>query len=99
MPPRYITDPRRDFLPGCVSAAGTCLPPFVIFDRQTLNPEMVRGEVPGSVYVIDKGMDKPRAVRVLVQEALPRLCSIYTSFAATYGRAFIPLLPGSDQDG
>ena len=35
---------------ACTSAAGMTLPPFVIFDRQTLNPEMIRGEIPGSIY-------------------------------------------------
>ena len=35
---------------ACISAAGASLPPYVIFDRQSLNPEMVRGEIPGSIY-------------------------------------------------
>jgi len=50
--PSYLTGQGKQQITvlACVSAAGACLPPFVIFDRQTLNPEMVRGEVPGSVY-------------------------------------------------
>ena len=32
------------------SAAGYALPPFVIFDRKTLKPELTVGEVPGTVH-------------------------------------------------
>ena len=32
---------------GCVSAAGFCLPPFVIIDRKRFNPAFAEGEVPG----------------------------------------------------
>ena len=35
---------------GCVSAAGFCFPPMVIWDRKTLSPELAVGEVPGTVY-------------------------------------------------
>lgn len=35
---------------GCVNAAGFALPPYVIFDRKTLNPELTKGEVPGTRY-------------------------------------------------
>lgn len=35
---------------ACTSAAGYALPPFVIYDRRTLNPEYSVGEVPGSLY-------------------------------------------------
>ena len=35
---------------GCVSAAGYCLPPMVIWDRKTLAPSLTVGEVPGTVY-------------------------------------------------
>ena len=35
---------------GCVSASGYCLPPMVIWDRKTLNPELANGEVPGTLY-------------------------------------------------
>lgn len=35
---------------GCVSAAGQCLPPMVIWDRKTLKPELTIGEVPGTLY-------------------------------------------------
>ena len=34
----------------CVCANGTALPPFVIFDHKTLNPELTTGEIPGTVY-------------------------------------------------
>ena len=35
---------------ACCSAAGYAIPPFVIFDRQTLNQAMTKGEVPGTLY-------------------------------------------------
>ena len=35
---------------ACTSAAGYTIPPFVIFDRQSLNPSMTKGEVPGTLY-------------------------------------------------
>lgn len=35
---------------GCVSAAGFCMPPMVIWDRKTLTPELAVGEVPGTSY-------------------------------------------------
>ena len=35
---------------GCVSAAGYCLPPMVIWDRKTLSPALTAGEVPGTIY-------------------------------------------------
>ena len=35
---------------GCVSAAGFCLPPFVIIDRKRFNPAFAEGEVPGTAY-------------------------------------------------
>ncbi len=39
---------------SCCSAAGYALPPFVIFDRQNLKPELTSGEVPGTVYGLSK---------------------------------------------
>ena len=35
---------------ACCSAAGYCLPPFVVFKRKTLSKEMCDGEVPGTMY-------------------------------------------------
>ena len=35
---------------ACASATGRAIPPFVIYDRQTLNPELTRNEVPGTMY-------------------------------------------------
>jgi hypothetical protein len=41
---------------ACTSASGVALPPMVIFDRKTLNPELTTGEVPGTIYGLsDKG--------------------------------------------
>lgn len=39
---------------ACTSASGIALPPFVIFDRKTLNPELTTGEIPGTVYGLSK---------------------------------------------
>ena len=35
---------------ACTSASGVALPPMVIFDRKTLNPDLTTGEVPGTIY-------------------------------------------------
>ena len=35
---------------GCVCANGNTIPPFIIFDRKTLNPELTTGEIPGTIY-------------------------------------------------
>ena len=38
----------------CVSAAGYCIPPMVIWDRKILSPELTHGEVPGTIYGLSK---------------------------------------------
>jgi transposase len=41
---------------ACVSAAGYCIPPMVIWDRKKLSLELTAGEVPGTFYGLsDKG--------------------------------------------
>ena len=35
---------------ACISAAGFCVPPMVIWDRKTLAPELTLGEIPGTIY-------------------------------------------------
>ena len=35
---------------ACTCANGTYIPPFVLFDRKTLNPELTTGEIPGTIY-------------------------------------------------
>ena len=35
---------------GCVSAAGYCIPPMVIYDRKTIDRDMVKDEIPGTLY-------------------------------------------------
>ena len=35
---------------ACTSAAGYCIPPFVIYNRKGLNPDWTTGEVPGTAY-------------------------------------------------
>ena len=34
---------------GCVNAAGQAIPPMVIWDRKTMAPKLVDGEVPGTI--------------------------------------------------
>ena len=47
---------------ACTNASGYVLPPFIIFDRKTLNPQLTVGEVAGTIYGlsnkgwIDKGL-------------------------------------------
>lgn len=50
--PSYVTGNGKDQITvlACTNAAGSTLPPFVIFDRQTLTPSMTKGEVPSSSY-------------------------------------------------
>ena len=54
--PSYLTSDCRSQITvlACTSAAGYCIPPFVIFDRKTLNPVMTEGEVPGTLYGLSK---------------------------------------------
>ena len=35
---------------ACVSAAGYCIPPMVVWDRKHLSDELIDGEVPGTFY-------------------------------------------------
>ena len=37
---------------ACCSVGGYVIPPFIIFNRKTLKPEMVAGEVPGTFHRI-----------------------------------------------
>ena len=39
---------------ACVSATGQALPPFIIFKRKSLPPEMSIGEIPGTVYALSE---------------------------------------------
>ena len=50
--PSFVTggDKSQVTVLACTSAAGYTIPPFVIFDRQSLNPSMTKGEVPGTLY-------------------------------------------------
>ena len=50
--PSYITsgDKAQVTVLACASASGYAIPPFVVFDRMTLNPKMHEGEVPGTLY-------------------------------------------------
>ena len=50
--PYHITGDTKSQITvlACTNAAGSTIPPFVIFDRKSLNPQMIKGEVPGSIY-------------------------------------------------
>ncbi len=50
--PRTITTGNKGQITvlACCSAAGYVIPPFVIFDRKALKPEMYDGEVAGTMY-------------------------------------------------
>lgn len=39
---------------GCISAAGRCMPPLVIFQRKALNGGLVDGEIPGTMYGLSR---------------------------------------------
>lgn len=50
--PSYVTSNSKEQVTvlACVNASGYCMPPFVLFARKKLNPDMVRHEVPGTLY-------------------------------------------------
>ena len=50
--PSYVTSDSKEQVTvlACVSASGYCMPPFVLFARRKLNPDLVRHEVPGTLY-------------------------------------------------
>ena len=50
--PSYITSNTKAQVTVhvCTCAAGYAIPPFVIFKRKSLNPELTKNEVPGTLY-------------------------------------------------
>lgn len=50
--PSYITSGSKSQITvlACTSATGYAIPPFVIYDRKTLNVNLTEGEVPGTLY-------------------------------------------------
>lgn len=50
--PTYVTSDTKTQITVlvCANAAGTVLPPFVIFDRKSLNPQLTIGQVPNTIY-------------------------------------------------
>ena len=50
--PNSITsgDKSQITVVGCVNAAGHCIPPMIIWDRKTLQADMTKGELPGTIY-------------------------------------------------
>lgn len=54
--PSFVTgsDKSQVTVLACASAAGYALPPFVIFDHQSLNQGMTKGEVPGTLYGLSR---------------------------------------------
>ena len=50
--PSYLTggDKSQVTVLACASACGQAIPPFVVFDRKSLNQKWTEGEVPGTLY-------------------------------------------------
>ena len=50
--PSYLTGTTKAQITvlACACAAGYAIPPFIIFDRKTLTPQLTKGEVPGTSY-------------------------------------------------
>ena len=50
--PSYLTGGTKTQITvlACACAAGYAIPPFIIFDRKTLVPQLTKGEVPGTSY-------------------------------------------------
>ena len=75
--PSYITGQSKQQVTvlTCTSAAGSALPPFVIFDGQMLNPEMTKAEVPRSTY----GLSPNGWINhsVYVHNTLSLVCSVF----------------------
>jgi len=47
---------------ACVSAGGHSIPPFVIWDRKVLSPELASGEIPGMIYGLSNKGDRSRTI-------------------------------------
>jgi hypothetical protein len=62
---------------ACVSAAGYCMPPMVVWDRKVLSPELTMGEVPGTIY----GLSKSGWMGHLVFQSFLTLCTCSTATA------------------
>ena len=58
---------------ACANAAGYCIPPMVVFDCKTLNPELAIAKVPGTFYGLsDSGwMDSELFERCFKNHFLP----------------------------
>lgn len=54
--PNFITSGNKTQLTvlACTGASGYAIPPYIIFDRLTWNPNLAEGEVPGSLYGLSK---------------------------------------------
>ena len=54
--PSYLTGGDKSQLTvlACTSAAGYAIPPFIVFDRKSLNPKVPHGEVPGTLYGLSR---------------------------------------------
>ena len=50
--PSYITGSNKSQITvlACSCAAGYVIPPFIIFNRKSLNQELTKGEIPGTLY-------------------------------------------------
>lgn len=81
---------------ACSCTTGYVIPPFVIFDRQALNPELTNDEIPGTLYGLSSNgwIDKD-----LFSDHFSCLCTELQTVTFTLRWTLITLLPGSDKDG
>ena len=85
---------------ACTNAAGYALPPLVIFDRKTLNPEYTRGEVPGSIYGLSQnGWIDKQLFHDWFFQSFPFICPTDTTIVIANGWTLYSLLPRSHQRG
>lgn len=72
-----VTSPRSTTTTviGCVSAAGSSLPPYYVFKGKRLNPELLKGSLPGSKGVMsDSGWSNGELFKVYLEDHfLPNL--------------------------
>ena len=74
--PSYITGSNKSQITVlvCSCAAGYVIPPFIIFNRKSLNQELTKGEIPGTLYGLSDSGWMTRDL-TLVYQALFTLCT------------------------
>ena len=66
----------------CVNAAGSAMPPYIIFDAKNLNLDWTEGEIPGTTY----GLSSNGWID-MVSCGSRNTCSFYTAFTSPNGWA------------